>query len=94
MDMLVDSNQEPLQPPQLAATSSEPAVPRNKRPAEVPLSELADSGNTDEPIVVSGNASVAQAEGGWEHVELEGPNEEGVDGEEWLGVEEEIKEDQ
>ena len=46
MDMLVDTHEEPLQPRQSGEGSS--AVgPSNKRPAEIPLAELADSGNTD-----------------------------------------------
>ena len=97
MDMLVDSNQEPLQPRQPVEASGEPAVSRNKRPAEIPLSELVDSGNTDELIVVSGSAQgsacVAQAEGGWEHVELEALEGEAEDEEERLIAEEETKED-
>ena len=57
--------------------------------AETPLAELADQSNTDEPLVVSGQATVGQVEGGWEHVELEQVDEDGV--EEWLLIEDDKK---
>ena len=89
MDMLVDTHEEPLQPRQPGVGSS--AVgPSNKRPAEIPLAELADSGNTDEPLVVSGQATVGQVEGGWEHVELEYVGGEEED-EEWMLIEDDKK---
>ena len=88
MDMLIDQHDEPLQPRHLGSGSST-AGPSNKRPAETPLAELADQGNTDEPLVVSGQATVGQVEGGWEHVELEQVDEDGV--EEWLLIEDDKK---
>ena len=88
MDMLVDQHEEPLQPRQ-AGSGSSLAGPSNKRPAETPLAELADQGNTDEPLVVSGQASVGQVEGGREHVELEQVDED--EGEEWLLIEDDKK---
>ena len=91
MDMLVDTHVEPLRPRQ-----SEPGVatsgPSNKRPAEIPLAELADQGNTDEPLVVSGQAIVGQVEGGWEHVELETVGGE-EDDEEWMLIEDDKKDE-
>ena len=89
MDMLVDTHEEPLQPRQSGVGSS--AVgPSNKRAAEIPLAELAHSGNTDEPLVVSGQATVGQVEGGWEHVELEYVGGEEED-EEWMLIEDDKK---
>ena len=91
MDMLVDSHEEPLQPRQPGVGSSV-VGPSNKRPAEIPLAELADAGNTDEPLVVSGQASVGQVEGGWEHVELEDVKGDEED-EEWMLIEDDRKEE-
>ena len=91
MDMLVDSHEEPLQPRQPGVGSSV-VGPSNKRPAETPLAELADAGNTDEPLVVSGQASVGQVEGGWEHVELEDVKGDEED-EEWMLIEDDRKEE-
>ena len=91
MDMLVDTHVEPLQPRQSGVGSSV-VGPSNKRPAEIPLAELADSGNTDEPLFVSGQATVGQVEGGWEHVELEYVGGEEED-EEWMLIEDDKKEE-
>ena len=88
MDMLIDQHEEPLQPRQPGAGSSV-AGPSNKRPAETLLAELADQGNTDEPLVVSGQATVGQVEGGWEHVELEQLEED--ESEVWLLIEDDKK---
>ena len=91
MDMLVDMHEEPLRP-RPSGEGSSIAGPSNKRPAEIPLAELADSGNTDEPLVVSGQATVGQVEGGWEHVELEYVGGEEED-EEWMLIEDDKKDE-
>ena len=44
------------------------------------------------PIVVCGDASMAQVEGGWEHVELEELKGDGEE-EEWMLVEDDVKEE-
>ena len=64
--------------------------PATKDQLKFPLAELADSGNTDEPLVVSGQATVGQVEGGWEHVELEYVGGEEED-EEWMLIEDDKK---